>query len=123
MVTTAEALSVLYPAAVPLVDYVVADAGSGAAITFWSSALGPVPTAGQLAAVTTQQVTDAGRAREPLLRDLLDDAAARVAAIDNYLALGSPTNAQVQAEFRRSEIAQKRMIQALCRLVVREWRS
>ena len=120
--TTAEALATLYPAAVPLVDYVVADAGSGAAITFWSSALGPVPTPAQLGAVTDQQVTDAGRAREPLLRDLLDDAAARVAAIDTYLAIASPTNAQVQAEFRRSEIAEKRIIRAIVRLIQREWR-
>ena len=63
------------------------------------------------------------RGREPNLRDLLDDAAARVAAIDTYLAIASPTNAQVTAEFRRAEVAQKRIIQALVRLIQREWRS
>lgn len=123
MVTPADALAVLYPAAEPLVDYIVADDGTGPRITFWSPALGSEPTPEQLAVVTEQQVEDASRAKEPLLRDLLDDAAARIAQIDTYLAITSPTNAQVTAEFRRAEIAQRRIIQALARLIVREWRS
>lgn len=123
MVALAEALEVLYPTAKPLVDWVVTDDGTGPRLTFWSPALGPEPTPAQLAAVTDQQVTDARRAKEPFLRDLIDDATARIAQIDTYLAIASPTNAQVAAEFRRSEIAERRIIQALARLIVREWRS
>lgn len=114
--TTAEALEALYPDAEPLVDYVVTEAG----IARWDPALGPEPTPAELAAVTEQQVTDARRAREPLLHDLLDDAQARLAQIDTYLAIPSPNNSQAVAEVRRLCVAQRRVIQALARLVVRE---
>lgn len=52
MVTIPQAISVLYPAAIPLNDYVVSDG----VIVFWNSALGTQPTAAQLAAVTQAQV-------------------------------------------------------------------
>ena len=123
MVAPADALEVLYPNSRPLVDWVIVDEGAGPQITFWSPALGPQPTPAELAAVTEQNLEDARRGKEPFLRDLLDDAQARIAQIDTYLAIASPTNAQVTAEFRRCEIAQKRIIEALARLIVREWRS
>ncbi|QEL18516.1 XkdW family protein [Limnoglobus roseus] len=55
MVTLADALTVLYPAASPLVDYTVADDGTGPRIAAWHLP-GLQPTAEQLAAVTPEHV-------------------------------------------------------------------
>jgi hypothetical protein len=63
MVALAEALEVLFPAAVPLVDYEVSDDGTGPRITRWSDALGARPTADQVAAVTADQVAAARTAK------------------------------------------------------------
>jgi len=61
MVTNAEAIAVLFPNAISLVDYVVADEGKGPFISKWNSALGKQPTQAELDAVTQVQV-DAGKA-------------------------------------------------------------
>lgn len=62
MVTTAEALEVLFPAAVPLVDYVVADDGTGPVLVAWHLT-DPRPAPDQLAAVTPDQVAGARLAK------------------------------------------------------------
>lgn len=63
MVNLADALTVLYPNATPLVDYTVSDDGTGPAITDWSAALGPIPSAETLAAVAEDQVAAARQQR------------------------------------------------------------
>lgn len=120
MVTTAEALEVLYPAAVPLVDYVVTDDGTGPQITVWSPALGPEPTPAQLAAVTDQQVTAARKAREPDLNDLADRADQMVVDIDAYLALAAPTDAQLRRQIRDLSQNQRRLLRAVVRLMEKD---
>ena len=57
MVMTADALLVLFPAAVPSADYMLAEDIIGQ----WNPAIGPQPTQAQLAAVTQAQV-DAAKA-------------------------------------------------------------
>lgn len=55
--TLADALAVLRPGLDPLRDYAVADAGAGPYLARWdAAALGPPPTAEQVAAVTPGQV-------------------------------------------------------------------
>jgi hypothetical protein len=56
MVTMADAVHVLFPAAVNGVDFVVQDDGQGPYLASWKAALGAQPTADQLAAVTQVQV-------------------------------------------------------------------
>lgn len=64
------------------------------------------------------------RGREPGLRDLLDQADAAIAAIDAYLpGAASASNAQVRAEVEAIDRRQKRIVQALRRLIQREWRD
>lgn len=55
MVTLADALSVLYPAAEPLRDYTLVDDGTGPRIVAWNLPA-PQPTQAELDAVTEQQV-------------------------------------------------------------------
>jgi hypothetical protein len=50
---------VLFPAAVPGIDFVAADDGAGEFIARWNPALGAQPTEAQLAAVPEQQAIDA----------------------------------------------------------------
>lgn len=82
MVILADAISVLFPAAVPLRDYTLVDDGSGPRIAAWHLP-DPQPTPEQLAAVTPEQV-DAARkavARDAALSGLLtrpDDTAVGV---------------------------------------------
>jgi len=61
MVTKAEAIAVLFPNAISLVDYVVADEGRGQFIAKWNPLLGKQPTQAELDAVTQVQV-DAAKA-------------------------------------------------------------
>ncbi len=63
MVTLSDALAVLFPAALPLIDYVLVDSGSGQHIAVWRLA-DPLPSADQLAAVTADQVTSARLAKK-----------------------------------------------------------
>ncbi len=58
MVALADALGVLFPAAVPLRDYEVRDDGTGPRIAAWHLP-DPQPTAEQIAAVTPAQVAAA----------------------------------------------------------------
>lgn len=62
MVTLADAIEVLHPTAVPLVDYEVRDDGKGQFVHTWNL-LVPPPTAEQVAAVTQSQVDAARTAR------------------------------------------------------------
>ena len=116
--TTAEALEVLYPAAVPLVDYVVADDGSGQRVGRWDAArLGPEPTAGQLSAVTDEQVAEARDARHPERTDLRRQAAAAVAALDQYLAIAdAATAAQVREQVKRLSQITRRVVVRLVQI-------
>lgn len=59
MVSLPDALFVLRPNAVPGVDYTLANSGSGDVIVSWTYAT-PQPTAGEIAAVTQDEV-DAAR--------------------------------------------------------------
>jgi uncharacterized protein YkwD len=60
MVSLAEAIRVLYPAADPLRDYSVSDDGSGPQIARWDEdRLGPIPTPEQIAVVTDADVAAA----------------------------------------------------------------
>jgi hypothetical protein len=122
VVTTADALTVLYPAAVPLVDYVVADAGAGPAITFWSATLGPQPTPAQLDAVTDQQVTAARTAREQNLYDFVLQVEARLTAVDADVTLtqGSPTLNQLTRVVRDMLQWERKLDRALRRDLERE---
>ena len=124
MVTLAEAIRVIYPNARPLTDYVIQDNGSGPVIVYWNQAVGPQPTQAQIDAVADADVKTVQRNLEPFLRDLLADAQARKDAIATYLAIPSPMNAQVTAEFRRSEIAEDRIIDTLVRIIymITGWR-
>lgn len=64
------------------------------------------------------------RGQEPDLRDLLDQAAAAIAAIDAYLPTAdTATNAQVRAEVKAIDQRQRRLIQAVRRLAQRTWRN
>lgn len=64
------------------------------------------------------------RAKEPNLRDLLDQADAAISAIDTYLTIADgATNQQVRAEVKAIDQRQRRIIQALKRLITREWRN
>lgn len=57
MVALADALRVLAPNAVPLVDFILSDDGKGSFLAAWNEkALGLQPDANTLAAVTQQQV-------------------------------------------------------------------
>lgn len=58
MVNIAEAIVVLYPTAIALIDFIIFDDGKGPIITFWNTEkYGPEPTPQMLAAVTPDQVT------------------------------------------------------------------
>jgi hypothetical protein len=100
MVSVAQAVAVLFPAAAPGVDYEVQDDGQGAHIVRWIAArLGPRPTPQQLAAVTAAQVTahlqqQAQAAAQALLAD---PGATGTALRAIYLAAGL-TAAQVSAQ-------------------------
>jgi hypothetical protein len=63
VVKLADAVTVLFPAARPLVDYILSDDGTGPLITYWSPTLGTQPTADRLASVTQAEVDEAGVAR------------------------------------------------------------
>lgn len=61
-------------------------------------------------------------AQDPALADLRDRAAQAVADIDTYLAsAGTATAAQVRAEVEALDRRQKRVIQALLRVVKKVW--
>jgi hypothetical protein len=103
MVSLADAVLVLTasvsPPAVPLVDYVVADQGSGPQIAFWSKRLGPQPTADQLAAVTADQATAARRQQTAQAAGaLLVDPGPVGTALRAVIAAAGLTLAQVQAQ-------------------------
>src|ERR1051326_8859815 len=57
MVTTAQAVGVLFPPAVPLVDFIVSDN----VITYWNNAIGTQPSSAALAAFTQAQADAATR--------------------------------------------------------------
>lgn len=116
MVALADAVFVLFPNAAPLVDYVVSDAGSGPFISHWNEALGPQPTAEQLAAVTEQQVIDARGARNPEKRDLHAMATAHIADLDTIIGAGSFTNAQRDAAIKKLAQGQKAIVKRLVQL-------
>ena len=101
MVSLADAILVLFPAARPLVDFDVIDRGDGqgAQVAFWSAALGPPPTAAQLAAVTAQQVQAARqqRSQAAALALLGDPGGTGTALRAVYLAAGL-TAQQVQGQ-------------------------
>lgn len=120
MVSIADALTVLYPDAEPLVDYEVMDSGTGEFISFWAQSLGPQPTPEQLAAVTEQQVTDARKAKEALLYDFADRVDAIIANYDAYLALASPTANQQTRQIKDMTQDLRRAFRALKRLMVRD---
>lgn len=122
MVTTAEALLVLFPAAEPGVDWQVTDPGdgSGESITFWDPALGTEPTPAQLAAVTEQQVIDAKKALEPDLYDLSDRLPQMITDHDTYLALVTPTQNQKDRQIRDLTQNQKRLLRAVVRLMEKD---
>ena len=48
MSNIAQAIQHLFPASVPLRDWVVSNPGSGQVLTFWSAALGPQPSPAQI---------------------------------------------------------------------------
>lgn len=56
MVNLTSAIETLYPLGRPSIDWIVSDSGSGPTITYWNTALGPLPTFEQLDAVTQAQV-------------------------------------------------------------------
>jgi hypothetical protein len=57
MVSLADALAYLRPDALPLRDYALADDGTGPRVAWWDAgAVGPQPTAEEVAAVTPGQV-------------------------------------------------------------------
>lgn len=115
--TLADAVFALRPAARPLADYRVEDDGTGSRIAFWSPALGPQPTAAELAAVTEQQVQDARDALAPERSDLRRQAAAAVNAIDLYLATAdTATAAEVRAQVKRLSQYVRRVIVRLVQI-------
>lgn len=79
-----------------------------------------------LAAFDWSQAADDAweRGQEPDLRDLLDQADAAIAAINTYLTnADAATQTQVRAEVKAIDQRQKRIIQALKRLIQRAWRT
>lgn len=108
MVTIPDALSVLFPAAAPLRDYVVSDDGSGAVITYWSESLGTQPTPAELAAVTAEQVAAAR-----LAKNRTDAGSAAVYASDG-LAVANRAAESVGAT-RDNDLAET--LRALCDLL------
>lgn len=74
-------------------------------------------------AAVAQAAIEAEEASEPLLKELRDQADAGISAIDTYLVgADTATNAQVRAEVKAMDIRQKKIIQALKRIIEREWR-
>ena len=98
MVSMAEAIITLYPAARPLADFRV-DVGLDGTetLSLWADAIGPQPTAEQLAAVTDAQVQAARDARTPEKTGLRKQVAAAINALAAYKALSAPTAAQRKA--------------------------
>jgi len=109
MPTLVEAIQVLFPNAVfalngPNSVIVVSESGSEK-VTLWGVALGPQPTQAELDAVTQVQVDAAKDVREsivaPELHAIRQSADNAIADLDTYLAIASPTNAQVAAIVRK----------------------
>ena len=122
----AQKLQYLYPNSLPLVDWRVQDNGAGAFIAYWNPALGAQPTQAQLDAITEAELVSTFNAREdakePLLADLKAQAQAAIDANVTYLAIASPSNAQVAAQVRALTQQQQRVIKALNRTLQRVWR-
>lgn len=112
VVSLAEALRVLYPAAVPQADYRLVNAGSGDVIDYWNPALGAQPSQAALDGVTQAQADAAWVAQDadPERKELREQAQAALDAIATYLALPSPNNAQVVAQVRLLSQAVRRLI-------------
>lgn len=60
--------------------------------------------------------------QEPILRGLQIASASAIAAIDTYLAIPTPTPAQVAAEVRALDQRQKQIIQVLLRTIQKVWK-
>lgn len=101
MVTTSEALQVLFPNGRPLVHWVTMDG----LIVKWDPALGPQPTQAQLDAVTQTQVDAAVDTKELAMKPEKNDLRKKVQGfIDEdkvFDDIASPTNAQILAHARR----------------------
>lgn len=124
MVDVARVLAFQFPAAVSLVDYVVADDGTGPRLVSWNPALGTQPSPSDLATIEASApylawITPAAAlARDAALHPdrtaLRAQAAQAIADIETFLAIASPTPAQVGAAVRRlaqiSEAVIKRLI-------------
>lgn len=123
MAAKAEVIKHLFPASVPLRDWVVSNDGTGDKITYWKAAIGTQPTQAQIDAVTDQQIADAKvaavNAAEPDLTTLRDSATQAVIDINTFLAISSPTNAQVLAEVKAIDQRQRAIIKAIARLVAK----
>lgn len=75
-------------------------------------------------ALAAQAAIEEEEAAEPFLKDARDQADAAIADINAYLVnADTATNAQVRAEVKAAAIRDKKIIQALKRIIEREWRS
>lgn len=86
----------------------------------WDAGLGNIRpmTQPEIDAIPAQ-LKAAREASEPDLVAMRDAAAQAVADINTYLAIASPTNAQVMAELRANDQRQRAIIKALVRLTSR----
>lgn len=125
-VDVARVLAFAYPAAVSLVDYVVADDGSGPAIVRWAPALGTQPTPAELAAlelsapylawIAPAAVVARDAALHPERTTVRTQAAAAIVDLEAFLALAAPTQAQTLAVVKRLCQIQVAVIKRLVQL-------
>jgi hypothetical protein len=122
MSTTAERLLSTLRAVAPVSDIGIGTRGDPSSVRVSYSST-PTPSQGSAvaSALASFDWSDAAQAtwelaQNPERKTLLDAAAQAVADLDSYLALASPTNAQVAAQVRRLSQNQRAVIKRLVQL-------
>lgn len=120
MVTLADILKFQFPAS-PRGAYIVSDEGAGQLIAYWNAvAMGrSIPSTAEIdgwrpAAQTSADAAAADEAsHQTNLNDLIAQASGAVSSNNDYLAIPTPTNAQVVAQVRALTQQNNRIIRAV----------
>lgn len=120
----ADAASVLVAMGYTLdVDFIAVQSGSTVSIT-WLSAQA-MPSEATINAFDMSPAAVAARedSKEPLLADLKAQAAGAVTTNNAFIAIASPSNAQVLAQVKALTLQNTRIIRGLYRVIQRTWRN
>lgn len=93
--------------------------GDGTWDAYGPSDLAALPAHAKVTVLSAPELKALFDAAEPLLADARDNAQAALDSNATYLAIASPTNAQVAAQVRALTQQMQRVIQALARFVIK----